>query len=151
MQTATSISANPLRADAQGEFPFTPELLQLLQDAIPLICASKRDTILFFLRAGVPESWLAEMKRQVETCRSCVTKFSITQETLAKLDQDREHHQQALQEVLKRVAAFEDFSVCGPILRQKAVELVAEVRRLREVDCGSNGQIQVTPIAAQSA
>jgi hypothetical protein len=151
MHTATPACANPTHADAQGVSPFTPELLQLLQDTIPLICASKRDTILFFLGAGVPESWLAEMLRQVEMCRSSITKCGIAQETLTKLDHDRDNYLRVLHEVVKRVAAFEDFSICGPILRQKAMELVAEVRRVAEVAGASTEDKPASPIALKSA
>jgi len=133
MCTATSISSNPPNADAQGVFHYPPELLQLLKDTIPLLCASKRDVILFFLGAGVPESWLADMKKQVETCRTSISKFSIAQDVLEKLNLERENHLRELHEVVRWVTGFEDFSTCRPTDRLKAMELVAEVRRVADV------------------
>jgi hypothetical protein len=116
-------------AEAHGVFHYSPGLLQLLKDTIPLLCASKTDTILLFLGAGVPEAWVADMKKQVETCRACVTKFSIAQDVLEKLNREKENHIRQRCEVVRRVTGFEDYSTCRPTDRLKAMELVAEVRR----------------------
>jgi restriction system protein len=130
MNQATSDSFIP---DAPGVFHYSPERLQLLKDTIPLICASKRETILFFLGAGVPESWLADMKKQVETCRANITKSGIAHDVLEKLNQKKENHLRELHEVVRRVAEFEDFSVCYPTVRLKAMGLIAEVRQAANV------------------
>lgn len=151
MPTTTPTNSNPQRADAHAAVQYSPALLRLLEDAIPLICNSKMETILFFLSAGVPESWLADMKKQVETCRSCITKFSIAQEVLAKLNHNQEDHLRELHRVVKRVTDFEDFSTCGPIVRQKATQLVAEVRGAAGVDGAFARQKPLSQAAAQGA
>jgi restriction system protein len=133
MYQATSDSFKLPNADAHGVFHYPPELLQLLKDTIPLICASKKDTILFFQGAGVPESWLADMKKQVETCRASITRFNIANDVLEKLNLKKENHLHELHEVVRRVTEFEDFSTCWPTVRLKAIELVAEVRRVADV------------------
>ena len=132
MCPATAESLKPPDAGAHGVFHYPPELLHLLSDAIPLICESKKDVIHFFLGAGVPESWLAEMKKQVETCRASITKFSIAHDVLEKLNPEIESHLRELHELVGRVAKFEDFSICRPTDRLKAAELVAEVRRVAD-------------------
>src|SRR5689334_25377856 len=86
MCAAGSNRSQPPRADAGRIFHVPPELLQLLKDTIPLLCASKMETILFFLGAGVPESWLADMKKEVETCRAGVTRASIAHDVLERLN-----------------------------------------------------------------
>ena len=114
MCPATSVSSQPLIADAHGVFHYPLEQLQLLKNTIPLLCASKKDVILFFLGAGVPESWLADMKKQVETCRADITKLRIAHDVLEKLNLKKENHLRELHEVVRRVTGFEDFSTCCP-------------------------------------
>jgi hypothetical protein len=138
-------------ANAHGVFPYPPVLLQLLKDTIPLLCASKRDVILFFLGAGVPESWLAEMKKQVETCRTSISKFSIAQDVLEKLNLERNHHLRELHEVVRRVTEFEDFSTCSPTIRLRAMELVAEVRRAADVRDAFNRMCIDTELEGEKA
>ena len=139
MSQAISDSFKPSDAGAHGVFPYPQGLLQLLTDTIPLICASKKDAILLFQGAGVPESWLAEMKKQVETCRASTTKYSIAHDILEKLNLRIENHFRELHEVVRRVAAFEDFSTCRPTDRLKAMELVAGVCRVAKLKDAFNG------------
>ena len=133
MSSATSNSPKPPNSAAPSAVHYTPELLQLLKDTIPLICNSKMETILFFLRTGVPEPWLASMKQQVETCRVNVTKFSIAHHVLEKLNLEKDNHHRERHEIVLRVTGFKDFSTCRPTDRLKAMELVAEVRRVADV------------------
>ena len=129
MCAASSNSSQPPNADAGIALLHPPELLKLLQDTIPLLFASKSDTILFFRNAGVPESWLVDMKKQVETCRAGVTKCSITHDVLERLDRADGAYLRELDEIVRQVAGFTDFSSCGPTVRVRAMESVAEVGR----------------------
>ncbi len=133
MPQATTDRSRQSIADVQDASHYPPELLQLLQNAVPLLCASKRDTILFFQALGVPESWLVDMLRQVETCRVCITKSSIAHDVLEKLNLKKENHLRELHEVVRQVAGFDDFSTCSPTDRTKAMGLVAAVRRVVDV------------------
>jgi len=133
MLQSTSDSSKQPNVHAQDVSPFPPELLQLLKEAIPLLCASKRDTLLFFQSVGVPESWLVDMKKQVDTCRTSITKCSIANDVLEKLILKDQDHVRELHETVRRVTEFEDFSACWPALRPKAMELVSEVRRVASV------------------
>ena len=78
----------------------------------------------------MPEAWLADMKKQVETCRADITKCSIARDVLERLNLAKGSYLREFNELVRRVAAFEDFSTCGPTVRTKAMELVAEVGRV---------------------
>ncbi len=130
MCAASSDSSKRPGAAIGRAFHHPPELLQLLKDTIPLLCASKKETLLFFLGAGVPEAWLADMKKQVETCRADITKCSIARDVLDRLNRANGSYLREFDELVLRVAGFDDFSICGPTVRVKAQELVAEVGRV---------------------
>lgn len=130
MCAASSDSSQPPSAGSGRAVHHPPELVQLLKETIPLLCTSKRDTLLFFLGAGVPEAWLADMKKQVETCRAEVTKCSIARDVLERLHRANGSYLREFDALVRRVATFEDFSLCGPTVRVKAMELVAEVGRV---------------------
>lgn len=130
MCLSSSNNPQPPEAATGRAVHYRPELLQLLNDTIPLLCASKKDTIFFFVGAGVPESWMADMKKQIETCRADVTRFSIAHDVLERLNLANGSYHREFNELVRRVAGFEDFSVCGPTVRAKAMELVAEVGRV---------------------
>jgi restriction endonuclease Mrr len=91
------------------------------------------------------------MKKQVETCRADITKFSIAHDVLEKLNQKKENHLRELHEVVRRVTAYEDFSICSPTVRLKAMELVAEVRQAADVKDGFTGKCIDTEMEAKKA
>lgn len=51
--------------------------MTLLVDAIPLLCKSKNDTILFFRGAGVSENVLSDLKDRVVRDRTNISKYEI--------------------------------------------------------------------------
>jgi restriction system protein len=114
-------------------FHYPPELLQLLRDAIPLLCRSKPDVLLFFQGAGIPESLFADIKKKVQTDPRSISKFTIAREILERLNAKKDDHLRELREVVRRVTEFEDFSTCWDNDQLKAKGLVAEVRRVVDV------------------
>lgn len=114
-------------------YHYPPELLKLLTDTIPLLCPSKKDVLLFFRGAGVPESLMADFEQRIATDRRSVTKFEIAREVLVRLNEKGETTLRERREVLKRVVEYEDYSTCWPTDQLKAKGLVAEIRRVVNV------------------
>ncbi len=111
-------------------FHYPPELLQLLVDAIPRLCRSKKDVLLFFQGAGVASEIQEDLKAKVEADRSAVNKFEIARTILTRLNEKGEPTLRVRREVLKRVVEFEEFSSCWPEDQLKAKGLVAEIRKV---------------------
>lgn len=114
-------------------FHYPPELLNLLIDAIPRLCRSKRDVLLFFRGAGVSEATLRDLNAQVRSDPESVTKFAIVRTVLTRLNEGGERTLRERREVLKRVVEFEDFSTCWPNDQLVVKGLVAEIRRVVNV------------------
>lgn len=114
-------------------FHYPPELLALLVDAVPKLCKSKKDLLLFFQGAGVPRDLLAPYELLHQTNRDALHKYHVTRELLAKLNEMGERSLRERREVLKRVTDFEDFSVCWKEDQAPARGLVAQVRDLVNV------------------
>lgn len=114
-------------------FHYPPELLQLLIDTIPLLCRSKKDVLLFFKGAGVPDSSTRDLWTQIQKDKDSINKFEIVRTVLTRLNERGEAALRERREVLKRVVEFEDFSTCWPNDQLKAKGLVGEIRRTVDV------------------
>jgi len=114
-------------------YHYPPELFQLLVQAIPLLCRSKDDVLLFFKGAGVHSSLLDDLWRQVERDRSSIYKYDIVRTLLDRLNQKGEVALRERREILRRVTEFEDYSTCWPDDQLKAKGLAAEIRRVVDV------------------
>lgn len=111
-------------------YHYPPELLQLLIDAIPRLCRSKLDVLLFFRGAGVSVNVLQPLEARLAANRADIGKFTIARTVLAKINEAGDSALRERREVLKRVVEFEDFSTCWPEDQLKAKGLVAEIRRV---------------------
>lgn len=114
-------------------FHYPPELFQLMVDAVPRLCRSKKDLMLFFRGAGIGDDILRDHWRSVRTNPKSVNKFEITRSVLKRLN---EHGERTLQErrvLLRRVVEFEDFSTCWENDRAAAKGYVADIRKVVEV------------------
>ena len=109
-------------------FHYPPELLQLLIDAIPKLCKSKPDLLLFFQGAGVSRDTLQPFQQLLLTDKAAFYKYPVAREVLTKLNVQGESSLRARRELLKRVTEFEDFSVCWDSDRAAARGLVAQIR-----------------------
>lgn len=114
-------------------FHYPPELFNLLIETIARLVRGKRDVLLFFRGAGVPQQYLSTLTRQVAKDRDAVTKFEIVRIVLTTLNETGESSLEPRREVLKRVYEWEDFSSCWENQRLEAQGLVAQVRRLTDV------------------
>ena len=114
-------------------YHYPPELFQLLVDAIPRLCKSKKDLMLFFRGSGIERTYLYEIEATLRINRSSINKYDITRQVLQKLNERGEPALRERRELLKRVVEFEDFSTCWPNDELKAKGLVAEIRRVVNV------------------
>lgn len=117
----------------QEVFHYPPELTALLIDTIPLLCKSKKDVLLFFKGAGVPESLMEDYIQRVQTNRDKIFKHEIVRGILTRLNEKGDKFLRERREVLKRVVEFENFSACWETDILKAKGLVSEISKLINV------------------
>lgn len=113
-------------------FDYPPDLLNMLIEAIPVLCRSKRDVLLFFQGAGVPARLTDPMNQQLRTQRDSLSKYEIARTVLTQLSVGGDSTLRERREVLRRVTEFSDFSVCWSGDQWKAKGLVADIRRFVE-------------------
>jgi hypothetical protein len=117
-------------------FHYPPELMSLLIEAIPRLCRSYEDMLTFFQGAGVEFAITADLWVQVEEDRKKLNKLKklsksqIARAVLSRLNKKGEATLRERREILKRVAEFEDFSICWEKDRLEAQGLVSRVRSL---------------------
>ena len=109
-------------------YHYPPELFQLLIDAIPRLCRSKRDVLSFLRGAGVNQTIVADLELKLPTNRDCFNKFDIVRTVLTRLNESGDAALRPRREILRRVVEFEDFSTCWPNDRLEAEGLVSRIR-----------------------
>jgi hypothetical protein len=109
-------------------FHYPPELFQLLISAIPKLCKSKLDLLLFFQGAGVSKATLQPFQQLLLTNNASFNKYPVAREVLTKINEQGESSLGTRRELLKRVSEFEDFSVCWENDRAVARGLVAQIQ-----------------------
>ena len=114
-------------------FHYPPELFSLLVEAIPKLCKSKKDLLLFFQGAGISQDALAAHADLLRTNRDAFKKHVVCRELLTDLNAKGEKNLGQRRELLKRVTQFDDFSVCWETDRAAARGLVAQIRELVNV------------------
>ena len=114
-------------------YHYPPELFQLLVETIPLMFRSKRDVLGFFRGAGVTDSVLKDLYKQVREDRTSINKYRIVRVILSRLNEGGDKYLRERREVLRRVVEFEDFSTCWPDDQLKAQGLVSRVQRVVNV------------------
>lgn len=114
-------------------YHYPPELLTLLVDTIPLLCKSKKDTIIFLRGAGVSNEILSDFSRRVSYDPENINKYEIVRTVLTDLNEKGEASLRERREILKRVCEFESFSNCWPNDQFKAKGLVSEISRIINV------------------
>lgn len=114
-------------------FHYPPEVFSLLVDTIPLLCRGKKDVLVFFRGAGVPEADMAPMAEQLRADAKSVNKYQIARHILEALNARGDSGLAARREVIKRIVEFEEFSTCWPEDQLKAKGLVSDVRKVVNV------------------
>lgn len=114
-------------------FHYPPELFQLLVDALPRLCRSKKDLVLFFRGAGIGDEFLGDFWQVVRSNPDSTNKFEITRTILKRLNERGEKSLRERRELLRRVVEIEDFSTCWPNDQAPAKGYVADIRRIVDV------------------
>lgn len=115
------------------QFHYPPEVFSLLVDAIPLLCRSKKDVVLFFQGAGVAQDDLVEVARAVRIDPGSINKYEIARDVLTRVNARGDSGLGARREIIKRIVEFEEFSTCWPNDQLKAKGLVADLRKIVNV------------------
>jgi hypothetical protein len=123
-------SASPFAGE--GAYHYPAELLALLIDAIPRLVRTKRDVLLFFRGAGVPEKDYSDLRVRLSENPAEVNKFLLAREVLARLNAAGDGRIAQRREVVRRVVEFEDFTTCYESDRDAARARVSEIRHLVE-------------------
>jgi hypothetical protein len=114
-------------------FQYPPELLKLLIEAVPKLCKSKKDLLLFFQGAGVKHETLKPHESILEADKKSFNKYHVTRDVLTKLNENGDKSLSERREILKRITHFDDFSVCWESDQAAARGLVAQIRDLVNV------------------
>ena len=114
-------------------FQYTPDLLNLLINAIPRICRSKNDVLTFFKGAGVNSSLTDDLRLRVKKDKDSISKYEMTRTVLTRLNERGDATLRERREILKRITELEDFSSCWPKDEWEAKGFVAEIRRVIDI------------------
>jgi restriction system protein len=110
-------------------FHYPPDVFNAVVDAVPLLTRSKKDVVLFFRGCGVDRTFLARIERRIDA-EPTFSKYHITREILAHVNELGDRGLGQRRQVLKRVSEFDDFSSCYPDNQLKARGAVAAVAQL---------------------
>lgn len=124
------VDSNEGLSSANIVYHYPADLLQLLIDAIPLLCRSKRDVLTFFRSAGVRASFLDDLDKRLRGEPEKINKYEIARTVLTRLNEKGEPTLRERREVLRRVVEWEDFSTCYADNRERAQYLVVQIQRL---------------------
>lgn len=118
-----------ITAMQDDRFHYPPELLSQLVDTIPLLCRSKKDTLLFFRGAGMTPTMMFEVEEAFKEDRAALNKYEIARRLITRLNELGDAALTIRRELLRRVVEFEDFTRCWEADVMKAKGLVAEIQR----------------------
>lgn len=114
-------------------FHYPPELMSLLINAIPRICRTKKDVLLFFKGAGVDSTLTNDLAIQLKKDKDSINKYEMARTVLSRLNEKGDETLRERREILKRITEMEDFSTCWPKDQWEAKGFVAEIRRVINV------------------
>lgn len=114
-------------------FHYPPELMSLLINAIPRVCRTKKDVLLFFKGAGVDSTLTNDLAIQLKKDKDSINKYEMARTVLSRLNEKGDETLRERREILKRITEMEDFSTCWPKDQWEAKGFVAEIRRVINV------------------
>ena len=109
-------------------FHYPPDVFDAVVDAVPLLTRGKQNVVMF-RGCGVDRAFLAGIDRRIDG-EPRFSRYHITREILAYLNERGDPGLGPRREVLKRVSEFDDFSSCYPDNQMKARGAVATVAQL---------------------
>lgn len=114
-------------------YHFTPDLFNLLVQAIPKLCRSKNDVLVFFRSAGVPSRHIGDLAATVQRDKDSISKYELARRVLERINAEGDKTLAARREVIKRIVEFDDFAGCWPNDVLEAQGLVAQIQRIVNV------------------
>lgn len=111
-------------------FHYPPALFDLLVKTIPVLCKSKKDVLIFFRGAGIPDSLFADVTQAVNIDKSSINKYEMARTILLRINEDNDQFLSQRRELLKRVSEFESFGNCWPNEQYTAQGLVTEIKKI---------------------
>lgn len=94
-------------------YHYSHDVMQALIEAIPLITRSKQDVVSFFRGCGVQTSIVEHIAAEFGR-NSSYSKYHATRYVLETVNRDGDSALRARREIIRRVAEFEDYSLCWP-------------------------------------
>lgn len=94
-------------------FHYPSELILLLVDTIPRLCRGKKDVLLFFRSAGVPDSYTSDIELQLRADRDSVKKNDMVRTVLQRLNENGEKALRERREVVKRIVEWKTSQRAG--------------------------------------
>lgn len=119
-----------IASSADITFHYPPELFSLLVDVVPLLNRSKKDVLIFFRGAGVPDGMTVDIAGRLKAAPKEVNKYEMVRTVLERLNAKGESTLRERREVLRRVVDFTNFDTCWPDDQLKAKGLVASIREV---------------------
>lgn len=117
----------------EESYHYPPEVLNLLVEAVPLLCRSKNDVLMFLRGAGVSELLFSDLAERLRVDRANLNKYEIVRTVLQRVNEKGDSGLRVRREIIKRVVEFEDFSTCWPNDQLKAKGAVSDLRRIVNV------------------
>ncbi len=115
---------------SDDSYHYPTELLVLLQKCIPRLCPAKKDMFQFFRAAGVDHDIYARWESQWRSDPKSVGKYEIARDIINSLNERRTNAAlRQRREIVKRVTAWENYSILWDEDRLPAKSLVAEIRK----------------------
>ena len=111
-------------------YHYPPELFNLLSDAIPCLCKSKKDVLIFFRGAGVNEIYLNDIATIIQRDRDSISKREMASQILERLNNAQNKALAMRRELLKRIINYDSFDACWPNDVMKAKGYVAEIQKI---------------------
>ncbi|MGH3005666.1 MAG: restriction endonuclease [Gaiellaceae bacterium] len=107
---------------------YPPELVELTVKAISLLNKGKEGELDFFRGAGVPQTMLADLEKQVALDKNAISKAEIARRVITRLNGAGDGMIGPRREILNRIVRTESFEQCWPDDRLPAKGVVAEIR-----------------------
>jgi restriction system protein len=114
--------------DASYHYP--PELLNLLVSTIAVINRSKRDVVVFFRGAGVPQDITDALGKSLRENPAETRKHEMARVVLDRINSRGDATLRVRREVVRRVVEFTNFDGCWPEDKLNARGLVSAVREV---------------------
>lgn len=112
-------------------YQYRPDVFIAVSEAVPLICRSRQDVIMFFRGAGLRHARLEELSAEIRASREAGKKHETTRELLRLANENASDvGLRVRREIIKRITDFNNFGACWPADQLKAQGAVAKVREL---------------------